>query len=261
MASHPLIDRSQLFERLARGHGERVVVLTPNRRLSQALEAEFDRRQVAAGLPSWEAPDIVPYDTWLERCYEEAVYSPGGAELPALLTPAQEQVLWEDAVRASRWSVLSPAATAALAAEAWTLAHDWRLENALDVWPGNEDSEAFAAWRGHYRRRTERDHLLDAARLPALVAELIAESRIALPASLVLYAFDLQKPRQADFLDRCAAAGVEVLACASPRARGSVARIELESPRHELEQAARWARSRLEARPATRALEVLPAKP
>ena len=53
MASHPLIDRSQLFERLARGHAERVVVLTPNRRLSQALEAEFDRRQVAAGLASW----------------------------------------------------------------------------------------------------------------------------------------------------------------------------------------------------------------
>jgi ATP-dependent helicase/nuclease subunit B len=245
------IDRSTLFQRLARGHEARVTVLTPNRRLAQALEAEFDRDRLGHGLASWEAPDIVPFPTFVERAYEEALFTAGGADLPALLSSAQEQLLWEEAVAAGEWSarVLSRAATAGLAAEAWSLAHEWRIESALDVWPGNEDSEAFAAWRAHYRRRTERDRLVDGARLPALVADLFAEGRIRVPATIVLYAFDLMTARQADFLERCAAAGVEVLACTREVVRAAIARVELEAPREELEQAARWARSRLTAPP------------
>src|SRR5688572_7388054 len=159
MPSHPVIPRPQLFERLALGHAERITVLTPNRRLAQAIEAEFDRVQVAKGLASWEAPDILPFDTFVERCYEEALYAPGGAELPALLSPEQERLLWEEAVASGDWAgkILSKGATAALAADAWMLANEWRIESALDVWPGNEESDAFAAWRAHYRRRTERD--------------------------------------------------------------------------------------------------------
>ncbi|HEX5128795.1 MAG TPA: hypothetical protein VFV90_03560, partial [Usitatibacter sp.] len=243
------IDRASLFERLARGHDERVVVLTPNRRLAQSLEADFDRMQLARGLASWEAPDIVPFATFVERAYEEAIFTPGGSELPALLSVAQEQLLWEEAVGAGEWSskVLSRAATAALAAEAWSLAHDWRIESALDVWPGNEDSEAFAAWRAHYRRRTERDRLVDGARLPGLVGDLFAEGRMRAPAMIVLYAFDLMTARQADFAERCAAAGVEIRSCASESRTARVTRVELESPRQELEHAARWARARLAA--------------
>ena len=84
MSSRKEIARSELFERLARGHAERITVLTPNRRLAQALEAEFDRAQLGRGLASWEAPDVLPYDAWIERCYEDALYAAGGSELPAL---------------------------------------------------------------------------------------------------------------------------------------------------------------------------------
>jgi probable DNA repair protein len=54
-------------------------------------------------------------------------------------------------------------------------------------------------------------------------------------------------PQQADFLDACRRAGIEVLRCDAPCFTGSVRRAELESPRDELEHAARWARARLEA--------------
>jgi probable DNA repair protein len=253
MAAPTVIERSALFERLARGHDERVVVITPNRRLAQSLEAEFDRRQLAAGLGSWEAPDILPFDSWIERCYEDALYAEGGAELPVLLSPAAEQLLWEDAVRSSRWrtSVLSVPATAALAAQAWSLAHEWDIAGVLDVWPGNEDVEAFAAWRSHYRRRADQERFMDRARLPRLVASLLSEARIAAPKALVLYAFDLATPSQSDFLARCERAGVEVRECRPSRAPAKVSRVELESPRREIEHAARWARSRLE-RPVAR---------
>jgi ATP-dependent helicase/nuclease subunit B len=245
----PTIDRTLLFERLARGHAERVVVLTPNQRLAQALEAEFDRDRLAAGLAAWEAPAIRSFDVWLKDVYAEACYTVEGAGLPALLPEAAEQLLWEDAVRTSRWreQVLSVPATAALAARAWRLAHDWGIAGVLDVWPGNEDVEAFAAWRTHFRRRTERERFVDAARLPDAVSTLVREGRIAAPATLVFYAFDVLTVAQSDFAAACAAAGIEVLACEPPRASAQPRRVELDSPRHELEFAARWARARLEA--------------
>ena len=248
MTAHPEIARSALFERLARGHAERVVVLTPNHRLAQTLESDFDRAQVARGLASWEAPDILHFAGFVERAYEEAFYAAGGSELPALLTPAAEQILWEEAVGGGEWrgKLLSVAATAALAADAWKIAHEWRIEGALGVWPGNEDSEAFTAWRAHYQRRTERERLTDGARLPAMVADLLKDGRIAGLATLVLYAFDLVTARQSDFFEACAGAGIEVLACRRPKARAKLARVGLDAPRQELEAAVRWARARLE---------------
>lgn len=252
MSQRSEIARPRLFERLARGLADPVVVLTPNRRLAQALEAEFDRGQVAAGHASWEAPAIDAFDAWVKETYEDATYTVEGSELPGLLSGAAEQLLWEDAVRASTWQakVLSVPATAMLAAQAWKLAHDWGIAGVLDVWPGNEDSDAFAAWRTHYRRRTEQGHLVDAARLPALVATLLAERRIPAPSAFVFYGFDVTTVAHADFAAACERAGIEVSWCQPTRVSGRVTRVELDSPRHELELAARWARARLERRSA-----------
>lgn len=240
--------QSALFERLARGHAAGVTVLTPNRRLAQALQGGFDRAQLAAGRAAWEAPDILPFAAFVERCHEEALYAEGGAQVPALLAPAQAQVLWEEALRGGRWHdrVLSASATAALAAEAWDLAHAWRIAGALEGAHGNEDAEAFAAWCAHYRRRTERDGLTDAARLPGVVAALFASGAARPSALLVLHGFDLLTPQQDDFLAACAAAGSALARTEPPCVSSHVRRALFDSPREELEWAARWARERLE---------------
>lgn len=247
----PALALPELFERLVPGHSARITVVTPNSRLAEALQSEFDRMQLDAGRASWEAPDVLPLGAFIARCHEEAVYSGRAAGLPTLLEPAQSQLLWEEALRAGRWHdrVLSVPATAALAAEAWELAHAWRIEGALAQWPGNEDSEALAAWCDQYRRRTERDALTDAARLPAIVAALLADGTVPAPATLVLHGFDLVTPQQADFLDACARSGMEVLRSRREPMAGTVRRVLLDSPRQELELAARWARTRLEQAP------------
>ena len=86
-----------LFVRLAEGHAAGITVVTPNRRLSQSLQSEFDAHQAIRGLTAWEAPDILPFGAFVERLWEDALYSPigemSGSNLPMLLTPAQEQRL------------------------------------------------------------------------------------------------------------------------------------------------------------------------
>jgi len=253
----------ELFRRLSAGHAARITVLVPNRRLAQALQGDFDRVQLAAGRTSWEAPDILPFGAFVERCHEEALYGADGDRVPALLTAAEAQLLWEEALHAGRWRerMLSVPASAALAAEAWELAHAWRLEGAIEAGGAGEDAEAFAAWCAHYRRRTQRDGLVDAARLPAFVAARFASGAAAPPAAIVLHAFDLLTPQQEDFLAACARAGVALARSVPPRAAGPVRRVEFDSPREELEHAARWARERLERAgpgPAPRIAVVVP---
>ncbi len=228
--------------------GGAVTVVTPNARLARALQADFDRDRLLSGARAWEAPDILPFAAFLARCHAQAAYADPGSALPILLTDAEARLVWEEVIAASRWrdGLLSLASTAALAAEGWELAHAWGIEGAIGAWPGDEDAEAFAAWCAQYRRRTEAGRLVDAARLPPLVAGLIGRA-VPAPALLVLHGFDIVTPQLRAFLAACAGAGVEARRSAPARAHGAARRVELASPAQELAWAARWARARLEA--------------
>ena len=223
------LSKPELFARLAEGHAARITVVTPNRRLSQSLMAEFDTHQVSKGLPAWEAPDILPFEAFVVRLWEDALY--GGLELPLLLTPAQEQAIWEELLKDS--GLLSIGDTAARCRDAWRLAHAWRIP----AGPGGEDAQAFRDWSKKYEARTRGE--IDAARLPDLVLGVIESIRT--PALLVAYAFDIVTPQTKEFLSRFALAQ-----CHPERSGGTALKTSFPSARQELERAAAWARARLE---------------
>jgi len=243
----PRLTNADLFARLAEGLPSGMTVITPNRRLAQELAREFDADRIAAGLQAWEAADILPFGTFVERLWESAVYSELGADTPLLLSPAQEQALWEEIIGASPWGaqLLTPARASVQCRDAWRLAHAWRMAGALEKFPGNDDARAFAEWARAYAKRTARD--VDAARLPDAVAKLLNAPALRKPRLLVAYAFDILPPQAADFLRALSAAGVEVARCGPRRREAAAVRATFASARDELEAAARWARARLEA--------------
>src|SRR2546430_14694870 len=100
-AELPFLKKSALFERLALGRAAAVTVVTPNKRLSQALMLEFDAFQIGKALSVWEAPDILPFGAFVHRLYEDGLYADLSAELPMLLTPAQEEEVWKQVVGGS----------------------------------------------------------------------------------------------------------------------------------------------------------------
>ncbi len=250
------IGRDAVFERLARGHAGRITVLTPNRRLAQALARAFDEGRAGAGLLAWETADILPWTDFVERLWDEALHAPNGDALPLLLGAEEEQALWESSVADSRHAqqLLSATGPAAQCREAWRLLHAWRLGTAMASADCNEDASAFREWSARYERICRERRFVEAARLPDLVSPLVLAGTIRVPATLVLYAFDLLTPQLRDFLGACASSGGEVLACEAPRREGAAIRIELASPREEIAAAALWARSRLQeasSRPGT----------
>jgi len=241
--------KSELLARLAAGHAARITVVTPNRRLAQELAREFDCGQIDKGLKVWETADILPLGAFVERLYEDALYSDLAADLPLLLTPAQEQAMWEAQIRASEWggALLAVPQSAADCRRAWELANAWRIDGALGSFPGNEDAKAFAEWSREYAKRCAVEKNTDPARLADIVAPLLKDPALRKPKLLVLYAFDAVTPQEQDFADACEKQGIEVRSCAPEGTTGKVQRVAFRSAREELEAAAQWARARLEA--------------
>lgn len=245
-AAFPQLTKADVFARLAEGVQGGVTVVTPNRRLAQELVREFDAERAASGLQAWEAADILPIGTLVERWWESAVYS-GLEDVPSLLSPAQEQALWEEIVDASLWSaqLLTPARAAAQCRDAWRIAHAWRIAGALGKFPGTDDAAAFTEWAQTYTKRTARE--VDAARLPDRVAQSLNSPALAKPRLLVAYAFDIVPPQTAEFFRACSAVGVEIAQCGPRKKDAAAVRVTRASSRDELEAAAQWARARLEA--------------
>src|SRR5688572_9398799 len=229
LVASPLLTRPDLFARLEKGHAEQVTVVTPNRRLAQDLQREFDAHQIAKGLTVWEAPDILPFGAFVERLWEDALYSDLGEKLPLLLTPGQEQHIWEEVLAKSGLLIVPQAA--AQCREAWRLMHQWRVRPGS----GNDDLQAFAQWASAYAQRTAGE--VDAASLPDLMAQHLLKK----PKLLVAYGFDVMPPQTAEFLSK-----FEHAFCVPEPVDGQCMRTSYPSAKHEIEAAAKWARARLE---------------
>ena len=147
--------RIALFERLARA-GSGVVVVTASRRLARAIGREFDTWQVAQARSVWEAPRVLPFGAFVASLHEIAQHDPALDDVRVPLAPAQEQALWEAVIDASDVPLASPTGAAQLAAEAWSLAHQWRIADRLRHYALTEDTRVFARWAADYERRVER---------------------------------------------------------------------------------------------------------
>ena len=253
------MEKTELLEQLARGHEARVTVVTPNRRLAQALASEFAAFQRARGLKAWETADILPFDALVQRLWEDALYSDLAAGIPVPLSMAQEQALWEEAIDATRYArdLFSAAPAAAQCAGAWQLAHAWRLSlKSIDA--PSEDTRAFLDWSSRYERATRERHQTDFARLPDVVIPHLSHAALRKPATLALFGMDIVTPQIGDFIGALARQGCDIVEVMPPARHADVKRVELTDAKAEIEMAARWARSRLEKSEAARIGVVVP---
>jgi probable DNA repair protein len=234
-------------------------VVTPNSRLARALARDFDRSRQAAGLLAWDTADILPLGAFIERLWQDALYSGLAAGLPVLLSPAQELALWDEAIGREPVAdaVFSAPSAAVQCREAWRLAHGWRLDARAGGDP-NRDVRAWLGWSARYERAALDRNRTDGARLPDVVARLAHEAALRKPAMLALCGFDIETPQMRDFFGALEAAGCTLTVVGAPEHAPAPSRVDLTQARDEIEAAARWARTRLEADPQARIGIVVP---
>jgi len=248
-AAHFLkISHDDVFARLTQSPAGSICVVTPNQRLSLALQREFGEFQTASGKVLWESADILPWSGFLERACQDARYS-DIAPLPLVLAPVQAHALWENLLRSSPTgeALLAVADAARLVHEAWQLTRTWRLEPRLRGAALNEDSKALLEWAPRYERALQRGGLMDAAELADRLLPLMADGCIRIPQTLIAYGFDSFTPQQADILDGLRQAGCAVLLAGPSSIASRVLRVPCVDAEQEIHRAAAWARTRLEA--------------
>ena len=247
LSALPSIDRRELFSRLAGGTGTAPTVVTSSRRLAQALARDFDRDRAGAGESAWSTPDFLPFASWVERFWSDALYSEVAPGLPLLLTEVQELAMWQDSIAATHADgLLSLHAAAQQAAQAWRLAHAWGLAGRLRETAEHVDTRAFVEWAARYERLTRERGQVDRARLPDAIAPLLESPSLRKPPAIVLAGFDVVTPQQVRLLQRLESFGSALLVL-EPQVRDArTARVAFAKPAEEIDAAARWARARLE---------------
>jgi probable DNA repair protein len=235
---------------------EGAVVVTPNRRLARSLHREFDIAQRAAGRLAWPTPEIVPYPIWLETLWRHAVQADAVAGA-ALLSPQQATQLWRQIVDAEGPPLLDPRGAAMLAAEAWSLVHEWGAGGeSWRAWRGTadepDDPSVFARWAEAYLAELKRADAHDLSQVP--MALVVCAGRVAnRRGATILAGFAELTPQQERLCAALVAAGADLRRLDTlPPTDAKPSRTLAASPRDEVAAALDWARARALQRPEAR---------
>ena len=239
-----------IFRDLARG----ATLITANAQLARFFAREFHAWQKEQGRTVWRPADVLPLDSFLNRCWTECVWRGVAREL-TLLSPLQEQVLWEQVIRASPSgeTLLRIPETARGASATWSLVQAYRLPvdgrfEAADDWT------AFAGWSREFEKVCRAGRWLVPARLSDFIADRFLEGAIERPAPVYLSGFDEIAPQHRDFF---AAMGEPIRVEASKHAP-ALSHFRFEDARSEIAAVADWALGLLERQPDARIGIVVP---
>ncbi len=228
-------------------------LITANRRLARSFAREFHAWQAQQGRSVWRPPDILPLDAFLLRAWN---HWRGGSDMPlTLLNPLQEQLVWEQVIRASPAgeTLLRIPETARLAIETWQLIQAYRvpIDGRFDA---SDDCAAFAGWSRDFEDRCRSNRWLETARLSDFIARRLTSGEIPHPAQVYIAGFDELTPQQVDLF----AALNAPIPIQPVRSDPAVACFKFEDAAAEIRAAAIWARRLIEQEPETQIGIIVP---
>lgn len=255
MLTIPSLQAPKVHEMLEQG----ATLVTVNQRLAKYARDQYGRKQVETGRSAWETPDILSYNAWLERCLDESsmhagLWDENEKEIPVLLRPLQERMLWEQVIEKDdpRRMLFRSSAAARTAEKAWRLCVEWRIPIDSDPLWSEVDPGAFALWAKEFENRCRSNHWMDRARLADAVCEAIVANRLPAPPAVIFSGFDDFPPQLRAIMDALVLNGVQTCTQAFPSRAGKAVRAVFADSATEIEAAAAWARTKMAAHPSHR---------
>lgn len=231
---------------LSRWFEQRTAIITPSPFLAAVVRHQFVRNQLAKGTQSWNRPTIASVDAWLVSRWSEARYTT--LNIPALLSPSQEHLLWRHVIEHEQSDVFDLDAAADLCRRASRLIAEWRIP--FDAtWSERESAQQLQHWLKLFRRRCDERGWIARSDLWRLVPEWM-QAGDCQPGPAILVGFEHFTPA----LKQLGIEGGLKPARSFSSAR-AVAVTEYGSLEEEIEHAARWARFQFE-KDASRSLAI-----
>jgi ATP-dependent helicase/nuclease subunit B len=233
-------------------------VVTGNQRAARTLRREFDRRNRARGLRSWQPAKAVAWDTWVSGWWSRLVMEGRVAQM--LLNRSQELAVWRGILEADEGlEGRRKDSLAEMAAEAWRLLSSYNGLGFLRGPAVGTDARAFQGWARGFERRCWAEGLLARAGLEDALRRSVTAGDLDVGEwKILLVGFDSLTPAQAGLVDALRAAGarVEELRVVAPVGRRMLVSAEAEG--EELRACARWVRGFLEERSDGRVAVIVP---
>jgi ATP-dependent helicase/nuclease subunit B len=219
------------------------LILTPNLRLSASLLKKYYQEQIAQGQTCWPTLNIIEISKWLQRTWKD--YTAKQIEhFPFLLTPNQEQILWEEILNQSTENqLLQLSSTADLAKSAWGILKQWRIDLQNPALKTTEDGQIFQKWALQFQAICEMNHWLGTHSVADLVTQKIAAGEIPAPEEIGIVGFAELTPQQKFLLETCEAAGSRVNYDEPEQNHHQIQRISLNDKETEIRTMARWAKA------------------
>jgi ATP-dependent helicase/nuclease subunit B len=177
-------------------------VIASSARAARALRRLHGEAQRQQGLEAWQSPDILDWDSWLNRLWQKRLRS--GSETRLLLTTLQEQQVWVELVRPSieGLRLISVPGVAELAQQAYALLCAY---GALDFLSGEKhggpDVESFRKWARGFEHKCRQEDWLSRGKLPSVLQEAVLAGQGEASFRLMLTGFDRITPAQQGLID------------------------------------------------------------
>ena len=232
---------------------EGALLVTPNRRLARHLAAAYDHAQQSSGQRAWRAPQAMPWSSFVERLWQDALRCGAMDAPPLLLAPPVVARLWETILAEEGDPLVDLAGAARSAAEAWTLFHAWRRDetDSMAAWQrahSGDDARVFARWAARYAGALKRHRQTDLALAPDALRRIAGPVLDQGERRIVLAGFRDFTPQERRLIEALSAAGAEIQRFDAPRAEASrFERFAAADGNDELTCAFAWARRQVEA--------------
>ena len=227
-----------------------VTVLTGNQRSARAIQSAAEE-QLSLQRSSWHTPVVLPTEAFAARLYEDALLIGATQAIP--LQREQELQLWRQIIERSPAGrkMLLPESAAALAAQSFRLAMEYKIALDSAAMNASSDTRTFAGWAAEFRAQLAERRWIAASMLKAELGPALV--RLCLPAQLLVYLAE-PSPAQREFLAALEHAGVQVQVATGWAERGEIhaLRYEYDGIGEELRAAAEWARRQIEDSPEAR---------
>ncbi len=225
-------------------------VLTANRRQASYYAALYDQQQQQSGATLWHKPNILPFVSWLNYCWQK--YQDIAQEYQqTLLTPTQELFLWQKVISQSEQgdNLLNARGAAKQAQAAWQSLQQWQLQINPNHFAEQPDSQAFATWASQYQCQLKSNNYIEFNALANIVQAAFGNNKLPLPKHLLIAGFDELPPQYQSLLNQLAKLEVKVDYLDLGQQPSQVSVIGLGSTEDELFAMARYCRATLLANP------------
>ncbi|TNG02242.1 MAG: hypothetical protein EP297_01300 [Gammaproteobacteria bacterium] len=224
-------------------------IITSTHRLSRTLLHRYNRLQIDEGLKSWDTPDILPWQSWLQRLWNQSLVSQNS---PArLLNTWQSRLLWEGIIERHSDELLNLSSTAEKARQCRELLLAWQVDLTNDQvrqsFLSVSDSRAWFRWHEAYQSRLHVNQWTDAEGLPSELLRVITRDDIAIGNDIIFTGFDELTPVQQSIIEAISRKDIEVVQLKEDVVAVEAALYTARDEQAELYMAARWARKRYES--------------